>query len=149
MFAFIRVHDSYQSGRLLAAYDRLQAWAHAHGLNPLALTLVGASQDDPDVTPIALCSYDIGYVLPEAFTAMPSDGEVMVTHVPDSTLASIHCAGDIFVVDRAWQYLYRWWLPRSAFVPDNRPAMEMYRRHPAETGWEIYDLDCVVAVTRL
>jgi DNA gyrase inhibitor GyrI len=57
--------------------------------------------------------------------------------------------GDLYVVDRAWQYLYKYWLPRSTYLPDNLPAMEIYRQHPADIGWETWDVQGCVPVVGL
>src|SRR5207302_6393493 len=55
-------------------------------------------------------------------------------------IAVVHCAGDLGHVDRAWHYLYRIWLPASAFDPADVPAMEMFVRLPEEIGWTMFDL---------
>jgi AraC family transcriptional regulator len=143
--AYIRVLDSYRPGRVTSAYDRLVEWFVARGGDPAHTGLIGMSQDDPDVTPLALCRYDLCLQVPEGWGA---EGEVSVRPFPACHIAYIHCRGDIFLVDRAWQYLYRYWLPRSSFVPDNLPAMEIFRRQPAELGWEEYDLDCAIPIVR-
>jgi AraC-like DNA-binding protein/DNA gyrase inhibitor GyrI len=142
--AYIRLMDSYSSADgLFKAYDRLLAWYTAHGGRLSATTVIGMSQDDPEVTPLKLCRYDICLTVPENWRG---EGEVETRIMPACHLAYVRCIGDIFVVDRAWQYLYRGWLPRSRYVPDNLPAMEVYRRRPDEIGWETYDLEATVAV---
>jgi AraC family transcriptional regulator len=137
---YLRVANSYQPDRVIAAYDRLITWYRARGGEPTQATLIGMSQDDPDITPLELCRYDWCLDAPDDWGA---DGEVSVRIFPACNVVSIHCVGDIYRVDRAWQYLYRYWLPRSRHQPDNLPAMELYRRQPCELGWEQYDLECV------
>jgi AraC family transcriptional regulator len=144
--AYIRVIDSYQPLRVIHAYDRLITWYCARGGSLQHATLIGMSQDDPDITPLALCHYDIGLSVPSAWDG---DDEVCTRELPACQIAAIHCVGDIYVVDRAIQYLYRWWLPSSRYQPDNLPAMELFRRLPSEIGWEQYDLDIAVPIIAL
>lgn len=143
--AYIRVVNSYQPQRVMDAYDRLLAWYGARG-DWRQARLLGMSQDDPEITPLRLCRYDICLTVPDSWSGA---GEVHTRMFPACTIAYIHCRGDIYIVDRAWQYLYRCWLPHSRYQPDNLPAMEIYRRQPAELGWERYDLDCAIPVTTL
>ncbi len=64
-------------------------------------------------------------------------------------VVAFHCVGDLDHVGRAWQYLYRIWLPSGAFDPADLPAMEMFVRLPEEIGWETFDLHTCIAVVRL
>jgi DNA gyrase inhibitor GyrI len=68
---------------------------------------------------------------------------------PACQVATVRCVGDLAQEDRAFQYLFRHWLPRSRYQPANLPAMEIYRRQPVELGWERYDMDCAVPVELL
>jgi AraC family transcriptional regulator len=144
--AYIRVSDSYKPLKVVSAYERLLNWYSAKGGNLAHTTLFGMSQDDPDVTPLALCRYDFCLSVPEHWQ---SEGEISTRRFPACQIAYIRCKGDIFKVDRAWQYLFNYWLPRSHYQPDNLPALEIYRRQPFELGWEIYDLDCAIPITTL
>jgi AraC family transcriptional regulator len=144
--AYIRVTNSYTPPRVMEAYDRLIAWYRAQGGDLSQTTLYGMSQDDPDITPLELCRYDVCLTIPPHWMGA---GEVSIRVFPACEIAYLHCEGDIFKVDRAWQYLYRYWLPRSRYQPDNLPAMEIYHRQPIEIGWEVYDLDCAVPVVSL
>lgn len=146
--AFIRVINSYGPNAVVNAYERLLVWYWAHVGDPLAATLYGMSQDDPHVTPTELYCYDICLTLPAGNRTGQGDTEISIRDFPACTVACIRCVGDIFVADRAWQYLYRHWLPRSRCVSNNLPAMEVYRRQSAEIGWLTYDLDCAIPVVR-
>jgi DNA gyrase inhibitor GyrI len=64
-------------------------------------------------------------------------------------VVAFHCVGDLDHVGRAWQYLYRIWLPSGAFDPADLPAMEMFVRLPEEIGWETFDLHTCIPVVRL
>lgn len=144
--ACIRVVNSYQPHRVAAAYAQLVDWYRSRGRDPLRAQLIGVPQDDPDVTPPRQCRYDVCLTMPGDWTA--SD-EVSAREFPACRAAIIQCAGDSDQVDRAWQYLYRDWLPGSGYAPDNLLPLDIFRRQPAEIGWEYYDLECAVPVVAL
>ncbi len=105
--------------------------------------LYGMSQDDPSMTPFHLCRFDWCLRVPAHWQA---EGEIALVDFPACQVATIRCQGDIAQEDRVLQYLFRYWLPRSRYQPANLPAMEIYRRQPAELGWETYDIDCALPV---
>jgi AraC family transcriptional regulator len=144
--AFNRVFTSFQAEPMISGYQRLLDWYRSQGGDPAKATLYGMSQDDPDITPVELYRYDFCFAVPDAWKAA---GEIGIQDFPGCQIASIHCQGDIYLVSRAWQYLYRYWFPNSRYQPDNLPAMEIYHRQPAELGWEIYDLECAVPIVSL
>jgi predicted transcriptional regulator YdeE len=69
--------------------------------------------------------------------------------IPASQFASLHCVGDIHKVGRAWQYLFHSWLPGSGYQPTQGPAMELFRAHPLQHGWDKFDIDCCLPVKAL
>lgn len=145
--AYIRVYDSYSDfHQILGAYERLIAWYCQRGGRLSDTTLYGMSQDNPDVTPMRLCRFDWCVSIPADWQA---EGEISVQDFPECTVAAIRCTGDINQVDRAVQYLFRYWLPRSRYQPANLPGMEIYHRQPAEIGWETFDIDCAVPIVAL
>jgi AraC family transcriptional regulator len=145
--AYIRVYGAYTRFRLIEeAYHHLMAWYRQNGGRLENTTLYGMSQDDPDVTPLRLCRFDWCVTVPADWQA---EGEVSVETFPACQAATVRCLGDITQEDRAFQYLFRYWLPRSHYQPANLPTMEIYRRQPAELGWETYDMDCAVPIVAL
>jgi AraC family transcriptional regulator len=145
--AYIRVYDSYSEfSQITQSYERLITWYCQRGGRLEDTTLYGMSQDNPDVTPRRLCRFDWCLMVPPDWQA---EGEVSIEDFPACQVAAIHCAGDLEQADRAVQYLFRCWLPRSRYQPANLPGMEIYRRQPAELGWEIFDIDCAVPVVTL
>lgn len=145
--AYIRVNNSYSNfTRVVEANRRLIAWYCARGGDLKKTTLYGMSQDDPEVTPLHLCRFDWCLSVRQDWRA---EGEIGVLDFPACRVAAVRCLGDLKQEDKAIQYLFRYWLPRSRYQPANLPAMEIYRRQPAELGWEIYDLDCAVPIVAL
>lgn len=145
--AYIRVFDAYRHfGRVQEAYERLTQWYVGQGGRLEAATLFGMSQDDPDITPLRLCRFDWSITAPAGARA---EGEIGLLTLPACRIAAIHCLGDLEREDRAFQYLFRDWLPRSRYQPANLPAMEIYRRPPAQLGWQTFDLECAVPIVAL
>lgn len=145
--AYIWVYDAYQAGsRIVEAYQHLIDWYGQRGGNLANTTLYGMSQDDPEITPLRLCRFDWCLRVPADWQA---EGDVNVQDFPACQVATIRCLGDIRQEDKALQYLFRYWLPRSRYQPANLPGMEIYRRQPAELGWETFDIDCAVPVVEL
>jgi AraC family transcriptional regulator len=141
--AYVRVIGGYNAEKILGGFDRLMDWGRRHGLVPGA-TLIGMSRDDPEITPMAKYRFDWCLVLPDALTP---DGNLGV--IPGNRFAELRCRGDIYKVDRAWQYLFHTWLPRSGYQPAPEPALEVFRAHPLEAGWATFDIDCCVPVKPL
>jgi AraC family transcriptional regulator len=145
--AYIRVHDAFRSfDRIKNAYYRLMDWYRENGGDLGDIRLYGMSQDNPDVTQLRLCRFDWCVKVPAGWKV---EGDVGVTDFPACRVASIRCVGDIGLENKVIQYLFRYWLPRSRFQPANLPGMEIYRRQPAEMGWENFDIDCAVPVVPL
>lgn len=172
-YVYIRVFAPYGNTRLVDAYRALIEWLACRHTDLRDVVFIGMSLDDPAVTPSENCRYDLGV----AFERSPSgDGlleEIVRSRgrvdagipLPDATecesrgfsirdfesqeIASIHCVGDLDQMVRAWQYLYRAWLPSVAFEPADLPAMEVFVRLPEEIGWETFDLEACIPVARL
>jgi AraC family transcriptional regulator len=145
--AFIRIADSYTPPHVLEGYTRFIDWLRARngGAMPDGM-LLGMSHDDPDVTPPVHCRYDFCFTVDD--DVRPA-GECGVRTIPACTVAFMYIVGDVETLVRGWDFLYRWWLPRSRWQPANLPAMELYRRTPEEAGWECFDLDGCVPVEPL
>ncbi|MFN8440818.1 MAG: AraC family transcriptional regulator [Caldilineaceae bacterium] len=145
--ATIRVYDAYSHwSQIVSSYERLLAWFCRQGGQLAQTTLYGMSQDDPEITPLRLCRFDWCLSVPAHWQ---TSGEVNVIDFPACQVATIPMTGDATQEDRILQYLFRYWLPRSRYQPANLPAMEIYRRQPAELGWETFDIDCAIPIVAL
>lgn len=144
--AYIRVSNAYDLHQITAAYDHLATWFRARGGDPARTMPIGLLYDDPEITPPDLYRYDWCITVPPDWK---SEGEVSVREFPACHIAYLHCQGNIDHINRGWQYLYDHWLPRSQYVPDLLPGMEIYRRLPEESGWEQFDLECAIPIVSL
>jgi AraC family transcriptional regulator len=142
---YVRVIGSFDPEKLLAAFDQLMTWGRRHGLVPGA-EFIGMPLDDLDITPMKKFRFDWCLVLPPG---LKPDGDVSLGLIRANRFAMVHCQGDIHKEDRAWKHLFYTWLPGSGCEPAPDPAMELYRRHPAEVGWNTFDMDCCLPVRPL
>lgn len=168
-YAYIRTFNPYSNMRLVASYHALMAWLSDRGTDVRDIVVIGMSLDDPAITPPEKCSYDMGVAFPDRESVgllreilrsrgreaivQPSREEcahrqLSVRDFEPLRVAGFHCDGDLGLVDRAWQYLYRVWLPSSSFDPADVPAMEVFVRLPEEIGWETFDLYTCLPVVR-
>ncbi len=144
--AYIRVLDSYSDwDAIVAAHDNLLGWYQSQANLPEKMQLYGMSQDDPDVTPKALCRFDWCLTIPDDWI-LPE--HISERHLPACTVVAIHVEGDLYAEDKALQYLWRYWLPCSYYQPDNLPGMEIYQQFPMDIGWETFNMWCAVPVRR-
>jgi len=120
-------------------------WGKRNELVPQA-ELIGMSQDAPNNTPQQKYRYNFCLVLRPGFKPVV---DISVKTVPGGRYGALLCTGDIHKLDRAWNYLLRAWLPGSGHEPILEPAMEVYRGHPEQLGWSLYDIDCMVPVKPL
>jgi AraC family transcriptional regulator len=169
-YVYRRIYAPYASTRLVDAYHALLAWVSQRGTDVGDVVFIGMSLDDPSITPAEKCRYDLGIAFPQAggilgdiirsrgrtasLATNPTKSECeapgfTIRDFESQEIVSFHCVGDLAHVDRAWHYLYRIWLPRSAYEPADLPAMEMFLRLPEEIGWTTFDLKICIPVVRL
>ncbi len=142
--AVARVWGGYLApNKMIAAYQRLRTWAEGLGLDTRGGKIVGASRDDPDLTPLSRCRYDFMIALPDGLDPPP---RFAVAEQDAGLWVVTHVKGDLDVVDRAWSMLFRSWLPTSGLDLRDAPAEEAYLQLPEDIGWNSFDLECRVPV---
>lgn len=174
--AYVRVLDPYGNPRLVDTYHAVARWVEDQGLDRGDVVFVGSAVDDPAITPLERCRYDLGIVVPlddepsllrDVYAQRGVDdgalaslreraggwsrgaapgGGMSIVDRDSATVAAVHCAGDLAVEERALRYLYGRWLPRSPWLPADAPASELFRRLPEEIGWDRFDLELVVPI---
>ena len=170
-YVYARIFAPYANTRLVDSYQALIAWVAHRRTDIRDVVVIGMSLDDPSITPSEKCRYDLGIAFPKQadgilgeiirsrgraahLGSLPTKSECdsagfSVRDFPPQQIVAFHCAGDLDQVGRAWQYLYRIWLPSGAFEPADLPAMELFVRTPEEIGWETFDLEACIPVVRL
>ena len=138
--AYIRVSDPYSGDGVSIAARDLLAWAKARGLE--TGQWLGYQWENPEITELSKCHYDIGLVIPASATV---EG-VSETTFSAMTVAEIELVGTVELELRALDWFYTSWLPRSGFVPDHHPGFEAFRGWPFEHGSEHFELRIHIAV---
>lgn len=127
---------------LVSAYERIDAVAKALGLaTPGRLT--GASQDDPELVPLSRCRYDFCL---EAPAQTPTPKGLSAARRDAGLWAMTHVQGDFAAVDRAWNLMFKSWLPASGRNLRAAAAEEIYQQTPNEIGWERFDITLAIPV---
>lgn len=134
--AYIRVHDSYREGAAPDACTRLLNWALERGLADGQW--LGYMWDDPEIVALKDCRYDVALVVDDV---VPS-GEIGRFVFPPMRVAEVVLSGDIQLEQRAIDWLFNTWLPRSGFAPDNQPAFEAWIGRPFAHGLEHFEIAC-------
>jgi len=168
-YVYHRTYEPFGNMRLIENYHALIAWLAARGTDVRDIVIIGMSLDDPAITPAERMRHDLGIAfpldragmlgeivrargrakLPPAATPTLTECEAAGLTLRDFTprdLVSFHCQGDLGDMARAWQYLYRIWLPEQPYEPADAPAMEMFVRLPEEIGWTTFDLHACIPV---
>jgi AraC family transcriptional regulator len=171
-YVYNRIYAPFASTGLLDSYHALIAWLKQRGTDVRDVVFIGMSLDDPSITPSEKYRYDLGIAFPQtrggilaqivhsrgqpaaSFGSPPSKSECAaagfsVRDFKAQQIVAFRCVGDLDQVGRAWQYLYRIWLPTGGYEPADLPAMEMFVRIPEEIGWETFDFEACIPVERL
>jgi AraC family transcriptional regulator len=138
--AYIRVFNPYREGVAQAACERLLAWAIARGLADGQW--LGYMWDEPEIVALADCRYDVALVVDEVEPA----GEIGRFRFPPMRVAEVVVSGDIALEARALDWLYKTWLPRSGYEPDDQPAFEAWIGRPFAHGHAHFELACQLPV---
>ena len=129
--AYMRYVGPYGPHGIPALWKRLEDWIRTHGLEGPESIRIGIGHDDPTITAHEKCRYDACVVVPPDFAG---DKWVNVMDVPGGTYAVSAWSGTAHEIEDAWHSLYRTWLPRSGYEPDDRPCLEVYRGGPEVEG---------------
>ena len=138
--AYIRVLDPYREGVAQAACERLLAWAIERGLADGQW--LGYMWEEPEIVALKDCRYDVALVVDDVEPA----GEIGRFEFPPMRVAEVVLSGGIELEARAIDWLYKTWLPRSGFIPDDQPAFEAWIGRPFAHGNEHFTIACQLPV---
>lgn len=140
--AYIRVRKPYQGMGVVAAAERLMAWAEQRGFADGQW--LGYQWEDPELVPLDQCHYYVAVVVDDFRPA----GEIGRYEFPPMVVAQVELRGDIELELRALQWLYKTWLPRSGYVPDDQPCFEAWIGRPFAHGMSHFELFAQLPVRR-
>ena len=132
--AYIREADPYRPGIVEGAAQRLIAWAETRGFADGQW--LGYMWDDPTIVALEDCRYDVGIEVPY----VDPQGEIGRFEFPPMLVAQVEVRGAIDLVQRALDWLFGTWLPRSRYVPDNQPCFEAWMGRPFAHGSEYFEV---------
>ncbi|MEZ6197164.1 MAG: helix-turn-helix domain-containing protein [Planctomycetota bacterium] len=135
--AYRRVIAPYRPNAVTDAAKELVAWAEARGLADGAW--YGYMWEDPEVVPLEDCRYDVAVEV--AGHLVWSDPEVGRIEFPEMRVATLLLRGDIELEQRALDWLFRSWLPRSGHLPAPHPCFEAWCGRPFAHGYEHFELE--------
>jgi AraC family transcriptional regulator len=82
----------------------------------------------------------------EAVEDIDYRGEIGRFEFPPMRVAEVALSGGIELEARAIDWLYKTWLPRSGFVPDDQPAFEAWIGRPFAHGIEHFTIACQLPI---
>ncbi len=138
--AYIRVFEPFREGVVQAACERLLGWALERGLADGQW--LGYMWDEPEIVALADCRYDAALVVDDVDPA----GEIGCFDFPPMCVAEVVLSGDLSLEARAFDWLYKTWLPRSGYVPDNQPVFEAWLGRPFAHGSEHFEIACQLPI---
>ena len=92
--------------------------------------------DDPGIVALKDCRYDVGVEVPH----VDPEGEVGRIEFPAMLFAQVELRGTIDLAQRALDWLFGTWLPRSRYVPDSQPCFEAWIGRPFAHGLEHFEV---------
>ena len=98
--------------------------------------------EEPEIVALKDCRYDVALVVDDVEPA----GEIGRFEFPPMRVAEVRLSGGIELEARAIDWLYKTWLPRSGFVPDDQPAFEAWIGRPFAHGSTHFELACQLPV---
>jgi AraC family transcriptional regulator len=121
--AYVRILGPYRIETGIAAFTRLLQWANPRGyVNDNAIA-VGVAWNNPYFTPPEKLIYDACITVPESTTA---DRWVNIQLLQGGEFAVYHCEIDLHRQEEEWLRFLLYWLAKSDYQPDDRPAYSIY-----------------------
>ncbi|MEZ5840705.1 MAG: AraC family transcriptional regulator [Hyphomicrobiales bacterium] len=112
------------------AFERLFPWAFRQGLANSKTRMIAVYYDDPKSVPAAGLRSDAAISVTKA---VPADDTVRPLEVAGGRYAVTIHKGPYAELERAYNWLYREWLPTSGEEPADRPCFEEYLNDPRAT----------------
>lgn len=144
--AYLRVADSYRDGAATDTVARLVSWAERQGV--AEREWFGYMWDDPEVTPLERCRYDVAVDIGTLRLSGAAAREVGVQAFPAMQVAELVMEGDLALEMRALDWLFDGWLPTSGWLPAELPCFEAWIGRPFALGMERFALKLWLPVVR-
>ncbi len=140
----MRVLDPYHSDAVIGACHAMLKWADERGYGDGQW--LGYMWEDPEIVALKDCRYDVAVEVDDP--DFRAEGEVGRYDFPAMRVAEVTLRGNIELEQRALDWIFGTWLPRSGFVPDDQPCFEAWIGRPFAHGYEHFELHCHLPVKR-
>ena len=121
--AYIQTMEGYAKG-IPKAWDKMIRFAQINNFYGNDLMLIGLPLDNPGITPREKCCYRACIPVPK--TIVRKQGEVKTFDLDGGAFAVAHFKGRRQDITDAYAFIYGNWLPKSGYIPDEKPLMEIY-----------------------
>lgn len=125
--AYVRSKSGYEEKAIHDAYETLCGWAGPRGLFGPDTKVIGASYDNPEITPISKCRYDACITIGDDVQA---EGPISVKVFPGGKYAVYRWRGKPRDIGPVFQSLMGEWFPSSGYQPGDAPCLEFYHNAP-------------------
>ena len=125
--AYVRSKGGYEKNCINEAYETLMRWAGPRGLFGPDTKVIGASYDNPDITPISKCRYDACITIGDN---VQPEGPVSAKEFPGGKYAVCRWRGRPQDIGPVFQSLMGEWFPSSGYQPGDAPCLEFYHNDP-------------------
>ena len=122
-------------------YSRLWKWQIENGIAGKTREAIGICYGD--ITGDDEFRYYAGIVWDQPIKVA---GDVEVCDVPGGKYGCFRLVGSHDGIPSAFHHMYGEWLPASGLVPDDRPALEIYRNNPFDTAANELITDLLIPV---
>jgi AraC family transcriptional regulator len=129
--AFIRHNGPYET--CCQAWGRLYDWAARKNFIGPGTVGIGASYDNPEITPREKIRYDACLTCGEHFS---SNGEISVKVLPGGRYVTAIHRGSYKGLRRCFRRILEEWIPKSGRLVRDAPCLEIYIDDPEKTRRE-------------
>ncbi|MEJ2745600.1 MAG: GyrI-like domain-containing protein, partial [bacterium] len=112
--AYVRSKNGYEEKAIHYAYETLCNWAGPRGLLGPDAKFIGASYDNPEITPVSKCRYDACIAIGDDVNV---EGPISVKVFPGGKYAVYRWRGRPRDVGPVFQSLMGEWFPTSGYQP--------------------------------
>lgn len=107
-----------------ALMKKFKEWAKANGLFIASAVILGISQDNPAVTPLENCRYDVGIIVSKNFKT--TDTDVNVAELPGGKYAVFTIDHTAEAIQKAWSEIFVQLSTENQQPDVSRPILERY-----------------------
>jgi AraC family transcriptional regulator len=125
--AYVSSAAGYGRDAIHEAYETLMRWAGPRGLCGPGTKVIGASYDNPEITPLPRCRYDACIGIADD---VRPDGPISVKTFPGGKYAVHRWRGRPQDAGRVFQRVMVEWFPSSGYQPGDAPCLEFYHGDP-------------------